>query len=74
MTAEQKVYVSDNCDANLSFIFAEVELALEWQYKLVHAGYKNISRFIGIEETRAGLKDVLKSDFSLTQLQTLSTA
>ena len=62
---ERKVFLSSNCDPNLAFIFAEVELPLEWQYKLVQAGYKNISRFIGLEESRAGVKEVLKSDFSL---------
>ena len=58
--AEQKQFVSDNVSPNLAFIFDDVELGADIQYKLVKAGYKSVRRIAAIDDGQAGARAALK--------------
>jgi hypothetical protein len=63
--AEQKVFVQAECDADLSFLFAENEVSPAIQYRVVHGGYKTLRRFVGFEETRASFRAAAKIAFTI---------
>ena len=58
--AEQKQFVSDNVSPNLAFIFDDVELGPDIQYKIVKAGYKSVRRIAAIDDGQAGARAALK--------------
>ena len=57
--------VAAQCEADLMYIFEESEVSLRHQWTLVTSGYKNIRRFVGLEESRAGVRTVLMADLGL---------
>ena len=63
--AEQVAYIAEHADSELSFIFADAELEVEWQYKIVLAGFKNLRRFAGLEDTREKVREALVSELGL---------
>jgi hypothetical protein len=63
--SEMAGYITKQCDADLAFIFSESGLALEWQYRIVAAGFTTARRFAGFEETRAAVRDALRTTLQL---------
>ena len=62
---EKRAYVMAECDADLSFLFAENEVESGLQYRIVHGGYKSLRRFVGFEETRALFRATAKTTFAI---------
>jgi hypothetical protein len=50
--ADKRIYLANNCDAELAFQMDTCELDLDIQYRLVQAGYNNLRKLAGIDETR----------------------
>ena len=57
---EQKQFVSENVSPGLAFIFDDVELQPDVQYKIVKAGYKSVRRIAAIDDGQAGARAALK--------------
>jgi len=51
--AAKRIYLAANCDAELAYQMDTCELDLDVQFRLVQAGYNNLRKLAGIDETRA---------------------
>ena len=58
-------YLTANLDSDLAYIFSEAGVALEWQYRIAHAGFRTVRRFAGLEETRTAVRQALHADLDL---------
>ena len=50
---------------DLAYIMEELEVDPEVQAAVYHAGFTNIRRFVGMEETKEGVRRVLRVEFGL---------
>ena len=57
-------YLSTDIDAELAHILQEAGVPLGLQYRLTQS-FKTVRRFQSYEDNRAGIRDALKTDFSL---------
>ena len=65
-TPEERLdYVEQNASTDLKFIMADAEIDEKVQYDLVNAGYKTLRRFVGMEDTRAGVRQFLRDSLGL---------
>jgi hypothetical protein len=60
-----QVYLQKECDSDLAFLLADGGLSLPVQYRVVHAGYKSLRRFVGLEDTRPLFRQVAVTTFNL---------
>ena len=65
LSDDQRATASKKLASCLSQIFDEMEIPLEAQLMAAHLGYKNARRFAGLQETRDGVRDVLRNEFNL---------
>ena len=65
LNEDQKEAASKKLASCLSQIFDEMEIPLEAQLMAAHLGYKNARRYAGLQETRDGVRDVLRNEFNL---------
>ena len=64
MTQSEMVdFINGNVDVDLSFVFADSEVPISWQCKLVQASFKTLKRFAGMGESRAKMRVVLTELF-----------
>jgi hypothetical protein len=68
---EMAKYVAENTDSDLAFIFADSEVGILYQYKIVVAGFRTLKRFSALEESRAALRAALLADFGLDPASSL---
>ena len=52
LTDLDKRALVSTADPELTFIFEEVGMELEWQYAIIKAGYAKLRRFANIDDTR----------------------
>ena len=57
---EMKQFVSDMASPDLAFILDDVGLSMEYQYRLVKAGYKTVRRVAAVADTQAEARTTLK--------------
>ena len=61
LTDLDKVALVSTADPELTFIFEEVGMELEWQYAIIKAGYAKLRRFANIDDTRAGAREAIQA-------------
>ena len=61
----RRTYLQKEADSDLTFLFQEAGVPLNIQVQLVAAGYRNVMRFTGIADSRADLREALKSDLGV---------
>ena len=59
------VYIQKNCEAALSFLFAEHDLDITTQYKIVSDGYSNTRMFSKMARNEDKLETMAKDDFDV---------
>jgi hypothetical protein len=63
--AEMRAYMQKECESDMAFLFSEGGLALDVQYRIVHAGYKSVRRFVGLEDSRQTFRQAAVATFAL---------
>ena len=63
--AEIKIYLAENAGADLLFLWTESQVPLNQQWDLTNGGYGSIRSFIGIDDSRAGVRAACAADFQL---------
>ena len=63
--ADIKVYLAEHAGADLLFLWTESQVPLNQQWDLTNGGYGSIRSFIGLDDTRAGVRAACAADFLL---------
>jgi hypothetical protein len=62
---QKRAYVMENADADLVYIFEDIQLPLTVQHKIVEVGFRTLRAFSGLEESRTEVRKLATSLFLL---------
>ena len=61
--AEMKAFIMQSADADLIYVFEDVQVPLKVQHKIVEVGFKTLRSFSGLEESRSEVRKLATSLF-----------